>query len=157
MQNVPRLMVILAVGMGALISPICEQAGFWGYGQGILQRKLSGVTAIVFSALTFAVLPHPPLHAPYLPKLVFFFLIGLTFAVTAHLTKSILPGLLVHILGLLAFFTLVWPHDPSRQLLSQGGADTSFYIHAALAVLFAALAVLAFIRLAKVSEPVASV
>jgi hypothetical protein len=31
---------------------------------------------------------------------------------SAYLTKSTLPGVVVHAIGLLTFFSLVWPEDP---------------------------------------------
>jgi len=64
--------------------------------------------------------------------------------VTADLTGSILPNLPVHMLGLLAFFTIVWSNDPQRLPLSDSGVDAWFLIHAAQAILFTALAVMAF-------------
>jgi Type II CAAX prenyl endopeptidase Rce1-like len=152
MGNLSWPIVVLAVGMGALISPICEQAGIWGYGQVMLRREFTASTAIVLSALIFAVAPHPPFHVALLPKIAFFFVTGVTFAVIAELTNSILPGLLVHILGLLTFFTLVWPNDPGRRLVKDGGVDIWFFAHVAQVVIFALLAIFAFSRLARVSR-----
>jgi membrane protease YdiL (CAAX protease family) len=151
MGNLPWPIVALAVGMGALISPICEQAGIWGYGQTMLRREFTASAAVVISALIFAVAPHPPFHVPLLPKIAFFFLTGLIFAVLAELTNSILPGLVVHVIGLLAFFTLIWPNDPARRLVSGGGADIWFYAHAAQVVVSALITSLAFSGLAKVT------
>jgi hypothetical protein len=75
--------------------------------------------------------------------------VGLSFGVTAYLTNSILPGIAVHILGDLTFFTLVWPYDAGRRLVEEGGADAWFWIHAAQAVLFTVLAIFAFRGLAS--------
>src|SRR5204862_301354 len=140
MGNLPWPIVVLAIGTGVLISPICEQVGIWGYGQTMLRREFSASAAIVLSALIFAVAPHPPFHVPLLPKIAFFFLAGLTFGVLAELTSSILPGLALHILGLLCFFTLIWPNDPARRLVKNGGPDIWFYVHVAQVVVFALLA-----------------
>lgn len=145
--NVPRPIVGLLVATGALISPICEQAGIWGYGQKMLRREFTAPTAIVLSSLIFAVCPHPPFQVPLVPKIAFFFLTGLTFAVLAELTNSILPGLTVHVLALFVFFTLIWPNDPARVLVTAGGADIWFYVHLAQAGIFTALAIFAFSRL----------
>jgi Type II CAAX prenyl endopeptidase Rce1-like len=152
MGTLPWTIVVLAVGMGALTSPICEQAGIWGYGQTILRREFTASSTIVLSALIFAVAPHPPFHVPLLPKLAFFFLTGLTFAVLAELTNSILPGLTVHILALLSFFTLIWPNDPARRLVRDGGADIWFYAHLAQVVVFTLLAIVVFFRLATATS-----
>jgi membrane protease YdiL (CAAX protease family) len=152
MSGYPPLTVVLAVGMGSLVSPLLEQAGIWGYAQVILEREFRGVTAVLITSVFFAVLPHPPMGSPLWPKLLFYFLAGATFGTMAYLTNSILPGLFVHIVSILIFFTLVWPRDASRQLIEDGAPDVWFWMHVAQAILGGALAVLAFGRLAKVTE-----
>jgi hypothetical protein len=112
---------------------------------------MSGTTAVIVTALVFALLPHPPAGVVFVPKVLFFFLVGLVFSTMAHLTKSILPGLAVHALGLLAFFVLVWPHDTDRPLVTSVGTDLWFWMHVAQAVVFAGLALAAFGKLARVS------
>lgn len=151
----PRVTAVLAVAMGALISPLCEQAGIWGYWQGELERRWSGVAAIVVTSVVFALLPHPPAGMPFAPKLIAFFLAGLIFSTMAYLTNSILPAIPVHGLGLLVFFVLVWPNDPARPLVATSGTDVWFWIHVAQVVVFAALAVWVFGRLARLQNVVA--
>jgi membrane protease YdiL (CAAX protease family) len=151
--NYPRWTAVLAVAMGTLISPLCEQAGIWGYWQGALERRWSGAMAIVVASVAFALLPHPPAGMAFVPKVMFFFLTGLTFSTMAYLTNSILPAIPVHGLGLLVFFALVWPHDPERRLVATAGTDPWFWIHVAQAIVFAALACWAFGRLAHVRPP----
>ncbi len=150
MSAYPPLTAALAVGMGSLVSPLLEQAGIWGYAQVILERQFRGVIAVLITSALFAVGPHPPLDSPLWPKLLFYFFTGVTFGTMAYLTNSILPGLLVHILSIVTFFTLVWPHDASRRLIGEGGADVWFWIHVAQTVFGGTLAVLVFGRLAKV-------
>jgi len=147
----PRLTVALMVVMGSLVSPILEQAGFWGYCQSMLEREFSGPVAVLLTATLFAVLPHPPMHSPLWPRLVFYFLTGAMLSVTAYLTKSILPGLAIHIVGLLIFFVLVFPYAAERPLLSERGADALFWIHVAQAIIFTVLAAFSFVHLASVS------
>lgn len=141
----------LAVATGAAISPICEQAGLWGYWQVALEREFSGMAAVLVGALTFAVLPHPPVQAALWPKWIFFFLSGLTFATLAYMTDSILPGLAVHGAALLIFFLFVWPYDPQRRLVFEGGADRWLWTHLAQAIIFSVLACWAFWRLRQVT------
>lgn len=148
LSRYPRWTAVLAVAMGALISPLCEQAGIWGFWQGALERRWSASTAIVVTSIAFALMPHPPPGAAFAPKLVFFFLTGLTFSTLAYLTNSILPGIPVHAFGLLTFFVLVWPDDPSRRLITSSGTDAWFWVHVTQIIVFAVLAVWAFGRLA---------
>jgi membrane protease YdiL (CAAX protease family) len=155
LSTYPRVTAGLAVTMGALISPLCEQAGIWGYWQEGLERRWSGATAIVVASVTFALLPHPPAGMAFGPKVMFFFLAGLIFSTMAYLSNSILPAIPIHGLGLLLFFALVWPNDPARPLVGVSGTDSWFWIHVAQVVVFAALAVWAFSRLARLHNVVA--
>jgi hypothetical protein len=149
--NVPTAVMLIALLAGAVISPVCEQIGIWGYAQVMLRRDFTRRGAIVLAALIFAVLPHPPFGIALLPKLVFFVLIGLTFSATAELTGSIAPNLALHALALLTFFTAIWPHDPQRALIGDTGVDVAFVTHSVQAVLFAAVGLWAFSRLNRVS------
>jgi membrane protease YdiL (CAAX protease family) len=146
MDNVPASVAAVALVTGAAISPICEQIGIWGYAQVMLRREFTRRAAIILSALIFAILPHPPFGVPLQLKIAFFFLVGLVFSVTAELTGTIASNIVVHTLGLLIFFTVIWPRDPDRPI----GVDVWFVLHAAQAVVFAVFAVWAFIRLNRV-------
>ena len=141
----------LAVAMGAAISPLCEQAAFFGYWQVTLERELAPAAAIIIAAITFAVLPHPPFHAALWVKLPFFFFTGLTFALMAYATGSILPGLGVHAVALFTFFVFVWPADRTRPLVTDSGPTGWFWVHLAQMVVCAALAWYAFRRVRRIS------
>jgi hypothetical protein len=54
----------------------------------------------------------------------------------------------MHVMGDLAFFTLVWPYDARRPLVWEAGADGWFWIHFVQALAFTPLAILALARLA---------
>jgi len=89
-------------------------------------------------------------HGFFWPKLSIYFLVGVAFGTMAFLSRSILPVLPVHIIADLTFFLLVWPHDAARRLIRDTGADAWFWIHALQAVVFAAISILAFVKLTKV-------
>src|SRR5712692_5336407 len=156
LNQYPLLTVVLMVVMGSLAAPLTEEPAFRGYCQVILEREFRGPIAVLISSVLFA-LAHGPTQGFLWPKLLFYFLVGVVFGTTAYLTKSILPTIPVHIVGLLVFFSLVWPHDTNRRLVSEGGADTWFWIHVAQVVLFTALTIPAFFRLERVSEPLRAV
>jgi membrane protease YdiL (CAAX protease family) len=147
----PLPTVALMIVMASLAAPLTEEPAFRGYCQVILEREFRGPIAVVISSVLFA-LAHGPTQGFLWPKLLFYFLVGVAFGATAYLTNSILPAIPVHFLGLLIFFTLVWPHDANRRLLWEGGGDAWFWIHAAQTIIFTALAILAFLRLARVTE-----
>jgi membrane protease YdiL (CAAX protease family) len=149
-SSYPRITVALMILMGSLVSPLMEEAGFRGYFQGALEREFRGPTAVVISSALFA-LAHGPTQGFLWPKLLFYFLVGVAFGAIAYLTNSILPAIPVHFVGLLIFFTLVWPHDAARRLVWDRGTDNWFWMHVAQAIVLTVLAAWAFQRLARVS------
>jgi Type II CAAX prenyl endopeptidase Rce1-like len=119
--------------------------------KGILEQRVSGPVAIVIAALLIA--PAHGLTQGFLwPILLWYFFVDVMFGGMAYLTKSILPSAVVHSIGLLIFFILVWPYDAQRRLIWETGANTGFWIAAAQAIIFTVLALLAFIRLARVTK-----
>ena len=150
MSTYPRMTVAFMILMGSLVAPFMEEAGFRGYFQVALEREFHGSVAVIVSSLGFA-LAHFA-HGILWPKLLVYFLVGVAFGATAYLTNSTLPAILPHMIGDLTFFTLVWPHDAARRLVSDSGTDNWFWIHVAQAIVFTALAVWAFHQLARVSS-----
>jgi membrane protease YdiL (CAAX protease family) len=149
-SSYPRLTVALMILMGSLVSPLMEEAGFRGYFQVALEREFRAPVAVVISSVLFA-LAHGPTQGFLWPKLLFYLLVGVAFGATAYLTNSTLPAIPVHVVGLLVFFTLVWPHDAARRLVWDSGTDNWFWMHVAQAILFTVLAVWAFQRLMGVN------
>jgi membrane protease YdiL (CAAX protease family) len=143
----PWFTIVPLMLMSSLVSPIVEEIAFRGYCQQILERHFSGTVAVLISSLLF-MLAHAN-HGWYWTKLSVYFLAGIVFGAIARLTHSILTSLPVHIFGDLTFFTLIWPRDASRLLVSAGGADQWFWAHVVQAVVFTVLAILVFGRLAK--------
>lgn len=143
----PWLTIALIVAMSSLVSPIVEEIAFRGYCQQILERHFSGMMAVLLSSLLF--MSAHVNYGWYWPKLSVYFLAGVVFGAIARLTNSILTSLPVHIFGDLTFFTLIWPHDSARILVTAGGADKWFWIHVAQVIVFAVLAWLAFRRLSR--------
>jgi membrane protease YdiL (CAAX protease family) len=146
----PALTAALVILTASLVSPLIEEAAFRGYCQVILEREFAAPIAILLSSIFFT-LAHLT-HGLYWPKLLVYFLVGVVFGVTAYLTQSTLPALPAHIIGDLAFFVLVWPHDATRRLISNGGADAWFWIHVGQAILFTVLTIAALFRLRDVAS-----
>lgn len=147
----PRLTVVLGLLMGSLVSPLTEEAAFRGYAQVRLERVFPASAAIVIASLLFAFW-HGPTQGFVWSKLLFYFVVGVAFGTTAHFTNSSLPAIPAHILGDLTFFFLIWPYDLARPLVWRDGANIGFWIYVAQAVIFTALAILAFRRLASIAE-----
>ena len=152
LSRYPLFAIVPMILMGSVAAPLTEEPAFRGYCQVILERQFSGPVAVVISSALFA-LAHGPTQGFLWPKLLFYFLVGVVFGSTAYLTNSILPAIPGHVIGLLIFFTLVWPHDAARRLVWESGTDVWFWVHGSQAIVCAALAVWAFRRLAKVCNP----
>ncbi|HEU5438971.1 MAG TPA: CPBP family glutamic-type intramembrane protease [Ktedonobacterales bacterium] len=144
----PLPTVLLLLVMASLVSSVAEEAVFRGYFQGALERRISGAAAIAIVAAVMA--PEHTLTQGFVwPTLIFYLCVDAMLGALAYLTGSIVPGVVVHSIGLLTFFTLVWPGDILRQTVGVGSADAWLWIHLAQATVFAALALLAFARLSK--------
>ena len=151
LSKYPLLTVILAILMASLSGAVIEEACFRGYFQSALETKVGGLTAILVSALVIS--PGHGLTQGFVwTTMLFYFFVDSTFGVLAYLCNSILPGIILHTIGLLIFFTWIWPFDASRRFVSEQGADLWFWIHVAQTLLFTALAILAFRQLATVSH-----
>jgi membrane protease YdiL (CAAX protease family) len=152
MSAYPSFTVSALIMTSSLIGPIMEQAGFWGYGQVILEDHFRPWTAIIILSVMFGLGPHPPPGSVLWPRFVFYFLASVSFGLLAFYTRSILPSLATHIAADLVFFTLIWPRDSGRPLIAETGLDLSFWLSVALASASAILAGLAFVRLAKIAQ-----
>ena len=145
----PWLTLVLIAIMSSLVSPVSEEAAFRGYAQSRLERVFPGRVALAISSFRFA-LAHGT-QGLYLPKLMVYYLGGVMFGTTAYLTRSILPGIAMHVMADLTFFLLIWPYDSQRRLIWEAGPDAWFWIHVAQAAIFTVLAVLALRRLASIA------
>lgn len=140
---------MLLVGITA--APLTEEIAFRGYAMGLLRRHFGPIAVIVLSSLMFAA-AHLT-QGLYPTKLLVYFLFGVGLAVIVWRTGSLVPAMVVHSFGDLVFFTLVWPHDAARRLVSEGGADAGFYAVVALTVACAALWCAALRRLLAETAP----
>lgn len=151
----PPVTVALVLAMASVVGGVTEEAGIRGYLQGFLEREFGAGVAIVGASLIMA--PGHALTQGFVwSTMLFYLFVDVMFGVTAYLTGSILPGILTHAAGLFAFFTLVWPQDATRRLITEDGATGWFWIHVGQTVAFAALALLAFRYLARITRQVPS-
>jgi membrane protease YdiL (CAAX protease family) len=146
-HGVPPLTVAVILAVSIMAAPITEEIAFRGYVLGMLRRVVSPTWAILISSLLFA-FAHLT-QGLYADKLVVYFLAGIGIAFVAYRTGSLIPAMIAHSAADLTFFTLVWPHDAGRRLVSEGGADAWFWVHVAQVVVFGGLCLWANLRLAR--------
>ncbi len=149
-SHYPRITVVLGIAMASLVAPIAEESSMRGYLQVRLEREFSAPLAIALASTVFA-LAHLT-HGLLWPKLLVYFLAGLTFGTIAYMADSILASIPVHVMGDVTFFVFVWPRDAARKVVWEAGPDGWFWLHVAQAVVFTVLAVWAFARLRRVTR-----
>jgi membrane protease YdiL (CAAX protease family) len=147
-SKLPKVTLIASLVIAALVGGVFEEAGFRGYFQGTLERYMPWMLAVLVCALVMA-----PLHAATQgfawPILVFYLLADFAFGTSAALTNSVLPGILVHTAGLFAFFAFIWPADKTRPMsFAAAGPDLWLWVHVVQIVVFGAIGIWLFSRLA---------
>jgi membrane protease YdiL (CAAX protease family) len=143
----PLQSVVAVLVMAAVVGGVTEEAGFRGYFQSLLERSYPAWVSIVVTALLLAP-GHAATQGFAWPTFVFYLLVDAMLGTTAYLCNSILPGIVVHAAGLAMFFALIWPNDAQRTVGAAALDDHWFWLHAAQVVVFAALAMAAYRRLA---------
>jgi membrane protease YdiL (CAAX protease family) len=149
-RGLPLTTLIPILVVSVIAAPLTEEIAFRGYAMGLLRRRFPPATALVITSLLFAA-AHLT-QGLFAPKLLVYFLAGLLFGLIALRTGSLIPAMVTHSLADLTFFTLVWPRDAGRRLISHGGAGPWFYADLAMVVIFAGLCILALARLALATK-----
>ena len=140
--------VVAVVVMASLVGAVAEELGLRGYMLTRLESQVGGWAAVVVVAVVIAP-GHGMTQGFALSTLLWYLVADLMFGTLALLTRSILPGIIVHFIGLLVFFALVWPTDRYRHAAPLGRQDALFRIEVAACVVLAVLSVLTFRRLAS--------
>src|SRR5260370_34164344 len=109
---------------------------------GSVEGTVGGVAAILITVLVMAP-EHAQTQGFVWPTLLFYVVVDVMLGATAFLTQSILPGIVTHAIGLLVFFTLVWPAAALPRVVRGGTTELSFCLHAAQTLLVAPFATLA--------------
>jgi len=137
------LTIIAVIGMASLVGAVTEEVGLRGYMLTRLQRSVGGWLAVAIVAL--AISPgHGATQGFAVVTLAWYLLSDLLLGALSLLTRSILPSIAVHAVGLLAFFSLVWPTDSLRHPAPLGSQGLEFWIEV---VAFGILAVAALAAL----------
>lgn len=154
----PALTVFLWVAMGSLVAGVVEETSFRGYMQGPIERRHGPVIALLVTGGMFAFVhfTHPEVTLVLLP---FYVGAATVYGMLAYLTKSILPGLVLHAGGdilvalqLLATGQSEWQGSPGQKLIWETGADPVFWLSVVGALAGVAAAVGAYVGLARAAR-----
>lgn len=132
---------------GSILGAVIEEAGFRGYLRTRLSKSMSTTVAIVVIALVISP-AHGLTQGFMIPVLGWYFMTDVVFGALSWLSTSIVPGIMVHAVGLFAFLAFIWPTDRLRQQSSLPTIDPVFWIELGLFAILALLSVIAFYNLA---------
>ena len=158
-SHIPFITLFFFLLMGSLVAGIVEEASFRGYMQGPIERLHGPLVAIFVTGTLFgfAHFTHPEVTIVLMP---FYLAVAAIYGALAYITKSILPGVVLHAGGdLWAFFALVtqgqsmWlaPSSPPP-LIWETGADGSFWISLVGLIVISVVIVWAYSTLATVVQ-----
>ncbi|HEY3950803.1 type II CAAX endopeptidase family protein [Phenylobacterium sp.] len=150
MGHIPLVTVISFLVMAALAAPLSEEAAFRGYATGILQKAWNNAPAAIIGSTVLFAAVHV-VQGLDAVKLGLYFGAGLIFALIGYLTNSLYAVMVVHSVGDVMGFTVLWPHDQVAH--GMGFADPKFAPALAAMAIFTPLAILAFRKLAVASRP----
>ena len=145
------LFIVITLPTSAVVAGVSEEAGFRGFMQRMMERRYGPAFAISVSSIVFG-LAHVTHGLRPLP-LLFDGLWGALYGILAYLSGSIIPGIILHSSLDFVEFLAVWKGAlASRPLIWRSGIDKQFLLVGAVALIFAAVAVWAFRRLAALSR-----
>jgi membrane protease YdiL (CAAX protease family) len=145
----PLLTVLSAIIMGAFVSGIVEESAFRGYMQVPLENRYGLLMAIIVVGLVFGLthFTHPWMTLALLPM---YLVVAAVYGVLANTTGSILPGVVLHVIGN-AYQDIVSllrgsSHTPLPSI-QETGIDLTFTLNCCLTLLCGVTAVLSYRRL----------
>jgi membrane protease YdiL (CAAX protease family) len=145
--------VISLLIAGAPVAGIIEEAAFRGYMQGPIEKRLGLIVAILITGTMFA-LVHLDFTLILWP---YYVAVAAIYGTVTYLTNSILPAIVLHTAGNIYSNLDLWLRGRAEwqaakspaELVWQAGADQQFWISSAALGVFTALAIAAYLYLAR--------
>jgi membrane protease YdiL (CAAX protease family) len=132
LSQVPKITVLSLLLMAAPVAGIVEEAAFRGYMQGPIERRYGLAVAVMVTGTMFAVahLDFTLILWPY------YVAVAAIYGTVTHLTKSILPAVVLHTCGNIYSNMDLWLRGQAEWQASSGhtaaiwetGADESFWM-----------------------------
>jgi membrane protease YdiL (CAAX protease family) len=153
--NQSPLTVVAVVAMASIVGAVTEELGLRGYMLTRLEQPVGGALAVVIVAAVIAP-GHAATQGFAISTVLWYLLSDLLLGSLALLSKSIVPGIIVHSAGLLVFFSLIWPTDHLRQPEPLGSVGAAFWIELLGCVALSAACIVAMRKLASMRTPSAA-
>jgi len=154
-EHVPLLSLFIILLGSSAVAGIAEETGFRGYMQKPIEERHGPVVAIIITGIMFG-LAHFSHAETTLSLMPFYFFVALIYGMLAYITKSILPGILLHAAGdVFAGFNLFtqgqseWAPAAPRSLVWENGIDRSFLFSLLIFFIIGSITVWSYIMLKK--------
>ncbi len=150
-------LVVLVITLSA-VAGIVEEAAFRGYMQGAIERRHGPVVAIAVTTFFFVLMHFGDIQAMSAPRALFIAVVSVIYGVLTHLTRSILPGIILHSAGDAYSLMLLWFYWVHSAMGNGpiGFANASkrpvFWLDVGELLVFTAASVWAFRKLANATE-----
>ncbi len=96
---VPMWVLVSALIISAAVTAIAEESGFRGYMQVPIEERFGAAVAVGVSTIMFVMVHLSHGVTPLLRNGPYYAVVGCVYGVLAHLTRSILPSLILHFAG----------------------------------------------------------
>jgi len=157
LTTLPPLTLATIVVTISVMAGIVEEVAFRGYMQGRIERRHGPVAAIFVVSVVFA-LAHFPTSLAAVPRMSLILIASVGYGILAYLTRSILPGLILHAAHDIVGFSLLWYSVRGASVPSQspvpGLSNPMFWVNGVETIVLGVLTVWAFRRLAAASRAV---
>jgi membrane protease YdiL (CAAX protease family) len=155
-EHVPFISLFLLVIMSSVVAGVSEESGLRGYMQKPIEQRHGPVVAILITGILFGLM-HYSHRETTLGLMPFYFFVAVIYGMLTYLTNSILPAMLLHVIGDvfagLQLFTTgqsEWQRSSvPKPLIWEIGPDNSFWLLLAGFIIISAITVWAYNNLAR--------
>jgi len=158
-KNLSKAALLFLLLMGSVVAGVVEESAFRGYMQQPIEKRHGPFIAILTTGIFFGLahFTHPETTVALMP---FYFYVAVVYGVLAHLTNSILPGIVMHTIGdiwvgliLLVSGQSEWSTSTKPPpLVWETGSHASFWVSLVIFLISFAAAIWAYALLKRVSS-----
>jgi membrane protease YdiL (CAAX protease family) len=156
--RMPFLTLLLVVITVSAVAGIVEEAAFRGYVQGAIERRHGPFVAIGVTTFVFVLAHFGGTQAMSGPRTLFIAVVSVMYGVLRHLTRSILPGIILHTVGDAFSLLLLWVYWVLGAIgrgpigFAKASKMPAFWLNVVELLVFTAASVWAFRKLTKIAE-----
>lgn len=152
LSAIPLITLVPMLLLSSFFAGVVEEASFRGYMQGMIERQLGPVIAILITGVMFAVahLDFTPILLPY------YVAVSAIYGMVSYLTDSILPAVVLHTCGNIYSNTDLWVRGRAEWQASGttssiwvAGTDAAFWASIGAIVVFGCATIWAYVILAR--------